>query len=306
MTQFEKSYVIRSKSEEREAVQSKLTNLDNVRADVLTGDKTKGKAIFQVPVSNISPNPRQPRKVFEEKLLKELATSIKNEGVIQPIIVTHDDEEGKFLIVAGERRWRAAQLAGSDVIPAVLRETPDKEMLRIALIENIQRQDLNIIEEAEAYRVLIKDEDITQEECADLVGRDRATVANFLRILNLPREIQDDVSTGRLSMGHGKALLGLENSKQMLKCREIVLKRALNVRQTEQLVQTLRKDRKIGNRSSSDGDPDLGYVAEMLRSFFQTKIKISGKPSKGKIEISYFSTSELERILKLMGQPVSE
>lgn len=271
----------------------------------LDGEHLASQALVSISLELIKPNPRQPRKVFDEKVLKELAASIKNEGIIQPIIVTHDTG-GRYLLIAGERRWRAAQIAGLAAIPAVIKETSSKNLLKIALIENIQRQDLNIIEEAEAYRMLISDEGITQEECADLVGRDRATVSNFLRLLNLPREIQDDVSAGRLTMGHGKAILGLETTSQMLKCRELVLKRALNVRQTEQLVQTLRRSQNKGGKTGLGQDPDLNYLAEMLRSVFQTKIKISGKPSKGRIEISYFSTSELERILKLMGQPLSE
>lgn len=259
-----------------------------------------------VPVESIVPNPRQPRKVFDDRFLKELASSIKNEGVIQPIVVSRDSLEGRFVLIAGERRWRAAQIAGLKRVPVVIREASDKNLLKLALIENIQRQDLNIIEEAEAYRMLISDEGITQEECADLVGRDRTTVANFLRMLNLPREIQDDVSVGRLTMGHGKALLGLDQPKQILKCREMILKRGLNVRQTEQLVQSLRRGSGGSVRGGTKEDPDLDYLAEMLRSFFQTKIKIAGKPSKGKIEISYFSTSELERILKLMGHPMGD
>jgi ParB family chromosome partitioning protein len=289
-------------------LKNKSENLDKliIKSNSSNDKNEKKQEILELPINSIVPNPRQPRKVFDEKFLKELSVSIKNEGVIQPIIVSKSGLEGKFLLIAGERRWRATQIAGLTTIPAVLREASDRNLLKLALIENIQRQDLNIIEEAEAYRMLILDQGITQEECADLVGRDRATVANYLRILNLPREVQDDVSVGRLSMGHGKALLGLDQPKQILKCREMILKRSLNVRQTEQLVQSIRKKKNINEKADLGEDPDLSYLAEMLRSFFQTRIKITGKPSKGRIEISYFSTSELERILKLMGHPMSE
>lgn len=260
-------------------------------------------AVFDLPVGMIVPNPRQPRKYFDETHLKELSESIRRDGIIQPIVVSPYDQSGLYIIVAGERRWRAAKLAGVAKVPALIKETADRDLLRIALIENIQRQDLNIIEEAEAYQLLIKDQGLTHDQCADMVGKDRATVSNTIRLLSLPREIQDDVSNGRMTMGHGKAILGLENTKQMLRCREMVLKRNLNVRLTEQLVQALKSPQKK-QESGSDLDADLNYLAEMLRSYFQTKIKISGKSSKGKIEISFFSTSELERLLKLMGQPI--
>ncbi len=259
--------------------------------------------ILDLPIELIVANPRQPRKYFDEAQLTELSESIGKDGIIQPIIVSPHSQKGIYIIVAGERRWRAAKLAGIPKIPVLVKETAEKDLLRVALIENIQRQDLNIIEEAEAYQLLIQEQSLTHDQCAEMVGKDRASISNTIRLLSLPREIQDDVSNGRMTMGHGKAILGLENQKLMLRCREMILKRQLNVRQTEQLVQNLKNPKKKQEPGSLQ-DADLNYLAEMLRSYFQTKIKISGKSSKGKIEISYFSASELERLLKLMGQPL--
>jgi ParB family chromosome partitioning protein len=175
-------------------------------------------------------------------------------------------------------------------------------MLRLALIENIQRADLNIIEEAEAYASLIKDYGLTQEQCADRVGKERSTVANTLRMLALPREIQDDIMDGRLTMGHGRAILSLEEKKLMLRCRDIVIKKGLSVRATEQLCKTF-KDPKSGAKAGASikDDADLQYITESLRSYLHTKVKLQGNTSRGKIEISYFSAAELERLLRVIG-----
>lgn len=258
--------------------------------------------VVRLDIDKVVPNPHQPRKVFDETALQELSASLKVDGLLQPIIVSKTDN-GKYHIVAGERRWRASKLAGFTSIPAIVRQGSSDDMLRLALIENIQRADLNVIEEAEAYASLIKDFGLTQEQCADRVGKERSTVTNTLRLLSLPREIQDDIMDERLTMGHGRCLLSLEDKKLMLRARDVVIKKNLSVRQTEQLCKAIKSD-KAG--ASAEGrsltkSADLEYVAEGLRSFLQTKVAISGKPDKGRIELWYFSQNELERILKLIG-----
>lgn len=260
--------------------------------------------VVRLDIDAIDPNPHQPRKVFDDVALKELSASLKQDGLLQPIVVARGEQEGRFVIIAGERRFRASKLAGFETIPAIVKDGVSEDMLRLALIENIQRAELNIIEEAEAYASLIKDYGLTQEQCADRVGKERSTVTNALRLLALPREIQDDIMDGRLTMGHGRAILGLEDKKLMLRCRDIVVKKGLSVRQTEHLVKTFRDPKKGGVTGDGTGikdEADLQYITEGLRGFLHTKVKLSGTTSRGRIEISYFSAAELERILKAMG-----
>lgn len=258
--------------------------------------------VVRLDIADVDPNPHQPRKVFDDGALKELSESLKQDGLLQPIVVARGEQEGRYIIVAGERRWRASKLAGFDTIPAIVKDGAQEDMLRLALIENIQRADLNIMEEAEAYASLIKDYGLTQEQCADRVGKERSTVANTLRMLALPREIQDDIMEGRLTMGHGRAILSLEEKKLMLRCRDIVIKKGLSVRATEQLCKTF-KDPKAGGKTGGaiKDDADLQYITESLRSYLHTKVKLAGNTSRGKIEISYFSAAELERLLRVIG-----
>ena len=258
--------------------------------------------VVKLDVSEIDPNPEQPRKVFDEKALQELSESLRQDGVLQPIIVTRQEPTGRYFVIAGERRLRASKLAGLPTIPAIIREAATTDLLRLALIENIQRADLNVLEEAEAYAALIKDFGLTQEQCADRVGKDRSTVANSLRLLGLPREIQEDISTSRLTMGHARAMLSLDEKKMMLRCRDIVIKKSLNVRQTEQLCKTFKAPAKNDNKAPVVKDEaDLQYITESLRTYLHTKVRVAGSTSRGKIEISYFSAAELERLLKVMG-----
>ena len=270
--------------------------------------KTKSMAhdsILQIDVQSIEPNPHQPRKIFNDDALKSLVASVKKDGIIQPLIVTRSDKAGKFTLIAGERRWRAARLSGLKTVPAIVKELVPEDMLRIALIENIQRADLNIIEEAEAYSSLIRDFGLTQEQCSVKVGKDRSTVTNALRLLSLPREIQDDLMDKKLTMGHGRALLALEEKKAILRARDMVVKKQLSVRQTESLVKSYKKSGSLdGASAAKKDDPNLNYISESLRSHLRTKVKISGNATKGKIEISYFNASELERIMNAMGAKV--
>lgn len=276
----------------------------------LTEESSKGSPakkleaeVVRLNISDVDANPHQPRKVFDDVALRELSESLKQDGLLQPIVVGKGEIEGRYIIIAGERRWRASKLAGFDTIPAIIKDGVSEDMLRLALIENIQRADLNIIEEAEAYASLIKDYGLTQEQCADRVGKERSTVTNALRLLALPREIQDDIMEGRLSMGHGRAILSLEDKKLMLRCRDMVIKKGLSVRQTEQIVKTFRDPKKGASLdgASIKDEADLLYITESLRGFLHTKVKFSGNTSRGRIEISYFSAAELERILKTMG-----
>lgn len=262
--------------------------------------------VTELSLDAIVVNPHQPRRFFKDSELQSLAASIKIDGVIQPVTVTKTSTPGKYTLIAGERRLRASRLAGMDKIPAIIREPmTDQEQLRVALIENIQRQDLNVLEEAEAYHALINDFGLTQEQCADKVGKERSTVANILRILNLPREVQDDLVEGRMTMGHGRALLSLDDKKSILRARDIIIKKGMNVRQTEQLCKSQRSGANVTNPTSKQGElADLEYLADGLRATLRTKVKLTGSGSKGKIEISYFSAAELERLLNAMGHKI--
>jgi ParB family chromosome partitioning protein len=221
--------------------------------------------------------------------------------VIQPLVVSKEGEN--YILIAGERRWRASQLAGFEKVPVIVKEVTPEDMLRLAIIENVQRANLNVIEEAEAYAMLIKDYGLTQDDCARKVGKDRTTIANMLRILALPQEVQDDLMNDKLSMGHGRALLALEDRLLILKARDIVLSKKLNVRQTEQLVKKMKKQGPLDDADNdrNKANADLDYLADTLRSQLRTKVKLYGSGGRGRIEISYFSPAELERILQLIG-----
>ncbi len=259
-------------------------------------------SILELDIARVHPNPKQPRKLFRDADLQSLAQSLKQDGVIQPIVVSKDDDG--YMIIAGERRWRASQLAGFEKIPVIVKEVTPEEMLRIAIIENVQRANLNVIEEAEAYAMLIKDYGLTQDDCARKVGKDRATISNLLRILTLPQELQDDLMNDKLTMGHGRAILSLEDRGLMLQARDIVLGKKLSVRQTEQLVKRMKRQGAEAGDNDGEGkavSADLDYLADTLRSHLRTKVRLQGTGSRGKIEISFFSPAELERLLHLIG-----
>lgn len=262
--------------------------------------------VIKIKVTDIEPNPHQPRKIMSQEALDSLAKSIAEDGVIQPIIVKKSDQPGHYTLIAGERRWRASQIAGLKEVPVIIKDIASQDMLRVALIENVQRADLNIVEEAEAYASLINDFGLTQDQCAKKVGKDRTTITNTLRLLTLPKEIQDDLTSDRLSMGHGRCLLSLEDKKIMLRARDIVVKKSLNVRQTEKLCKRIKSfgfDKQSNEQSRASAD--LEYLAESLRSQLRTKVKFAGSGTRGKIEISYFSAAELERILGLIAPRIS-
>jgi len=251
-------------------------------------------------IDEISPNRLQPRNYFDDKKLNELMTSIKEHGVLQPVVVQKVDSG--FELIVGERRWRASKKLGHKKIPAVIREVSDTQSLEIAIIENIHRQDLNPIEEAEAYARLSNEFGLTQEMVAEKVGKSRAAVANILRLLKLSRNIKADLISEKISMGHARALLGLEESKQMETLRNEIIKQDLTVRQTESRVNKLKKevlDKPITQKANKDiFTKDL---EKDLARRLGTKVDIFPKKNGGKLIVTYYSDDDLERIQKLMG-----
>jgi len=252
--------------------------------------------LTEVPLEKISPNAFQPRKRFDDQKLRELAQSIKAHGILSPVIL-REGREG-YELVAGERRLRAAKLAGLKAIPAVVKEVSDSGMLELALIENVQREDLNPLEEAEVYRRLIEEFHLTQEELAERVGKDRSSIANALRLLHLPRKIQEDLITGVLTEGHARAILSVKGEAAQLKLRDRIVSDQLSVRATEALVKKLRS--KSGGRAKAPADPDLQALEETFRHALGTKVKILKKGKGGVIEIAYYSSEDLERIAEII------
>ena len=255
---------------------------------------------FVCPVEELQPHHLQPRKTFNDTKMAELVASIREKGVIQPLVVRHAGDH--YQIIAGERRWRAAQKAGLKEVPVVIQDVSEDWALEMALIENIQREDLNPIEEAEAYRHLMSNFDLSQEEVAKRVGRERPTVANALRLLRLPKDIQQDVIGGQLSMGHARALLSLDAVARIKEARDQVVRRQLSVRQTEALVKRLKGGAERRARRKTKLDPELADLAARLQRCLGTKVNILPQTRGGKggrIEISYYSADELERLLEL-------
>src|SRR5262245_5902195 len=260
--------------------------------DALLGDApTVGDTQTEIPIDQIEPNPRQPRKTFDPGALDELALSIKASGVIQPIVVRRG-LTGGWQLIAGERRWRAARQAGLERIPAVVRAATDAESLELALVENLLREDLNPLEEAEAYQQILTEFGWTQEQLAQRVGKDRSTIANSLRLLRLPRPIQDDLRAGRLTMGHARALLSLTDPAEQLKLRDEILKHEWSVRTTEEGVERRRLVPPVARRRS----PELVALEQAVQRALQTRVRLRGDERRGRIEITYASTDELNRL----------
>ena len=251
-------------------------------------------------IDEISPNRFQPRKYFDDDKLEELVTSIRENGILQPVVV--QKSETGYELVAGERRWRASKKAGLKKIPAMIREVSDTKALELAIIENIHRQDLNPIEEAEAYKRLAEDFSLTQEMIAEKVGKSRAAVANILRLLNLSRNIQENLISGKLSMGHARALLGLDNTGQMQAMCQEILKQGLTVRQTESKVNRLKKPEILKLASSmKKKNIFIRDLEKELERKLGTKVEVSPKKTGGKLVVSYYSDDDLERIQNLIG-----
>ncbi len=257
-----------------------------------------GDQFFQCPVVAITPNPYQPRQDFLESELEDMAASVREKGVITPLLVSKT-EEG-YQLIAGERRWRAAQKAGLERVPVVVREVTPTEQLELALIENIHRKDLNPIEEAMAYGRLLEETGATQESLAKNLGRDRSSIANLLRLLKLPRPIQKDVIDGRLSMGHARVLAGLNTEKEQRALRETIIKQGLSVRQAEALARK-RKAPRPAKRKGDDEDYYFQSLADRLKRSLGTKVEVSRRGKQGRIVVYYYSDDELDRLLDLMG-----
>lgn len=259
--------------------------------------------VQKVPLSRIQPCAFQPRKDFSQEALQELADSIREQGIVQPLIVR---DLGKHLeLIAGERRWRAAQLAGLSEVPVIVREADDRAVLELALIENLQRENLNAIEEAQGYAQLVAQFQLTQEEVAVKVGKSRAVVANALRLLKLPLVLQSYIREGRLSVGHAKVILGLAGEKQQQTAAERVIKEGLNVRQTEGLIAKLQAKAsgadKLSAMAPATRDAHVMSLENKLRERLGTKVQLRYSQGKGSLDIAFFSDDELERILQIVG-----
>jgi ParB family chromosome partitioning protein len=253
------------------------------------------KPLQQCGIEDVQPNPFQPRKTFSDEQLQELVDSIREKGILQPLLVRRKSDG--YELIAGERRWRAAQRAGLREIPILVRDVSDSEMLELSLIENIQRENLNPIEEAEAFKRLMDQFHLTQEEISKKVGKDRTTIANTVRLLRLPPEIKLSLAEGKITMGHARAFLSLDGiDKQKLLWKKL-LAGGLSVRQTESLVKRLRARSSPTPRRSN---PEWSTLVEELQRALGTKVRIVGERKRGKIEIDFFSPAELDRILELL------
>ncbi len=272
-------------------------------ADLAEEDERSTSEYFQCPIFKIEPNPYQPRQHMDEQRLRELAESIRTKGVIQPLVVRQAEDNGGYELIAGERRLRAARIAGLEMVPVVLREATPEDRLELALIENIQRQNLNPVEEAAAYQQLAAEFSLTQEEIAVKVGKERSTVTNILRLLQLPDFAQQDIRDGILTMGHGRVLLSLKENNQILELRNIIVAKSLSVRQSEQLAKKLKKAGKPPKKRTARNPISESYCQTLnneIVSYLGNKSRIIQQGDRGKIEIEYYSFDDLERLHKLI------
>ncbi len=273
------------------------TNLDALIPTSLT---VAGKEVGQqneIDINLISPNPKQPRTVFDESALNELMVSIKEIGILQPPVV-REVIGGRYELIMGERRYRAAKAVGLKTIPVIIRQTPDNELLREALIENIHRSQLNPLEEGAAYAQLLSDFNCTHEELATKLGRSRPHLSNTMRLLSLPPTVQNRVALGIISAGHARALLGLTDASEIEKLANRIVAENLSVRSVEEIIATGGSGKKSTKRKVRKGNPELNEVAEELGDYLDTRVKIEGSAGKGKILIEYSGGEDLQRIIK--------
>ncbi len=261
-------------------------------------DEFDDQQFFQCPVEVIEPNPYQPRQTFSPHELKEMVASVSEKGIITPLLVRKT--ETGYQLIAGERRWRAAQRAGLRRVPVVVREATPSESLELALIENIHRKDLNPIEEAVAYGKLLEETGVTQDVLAKRLGKDRSSITNFLRLLKLPVQIQQDVIDGRLSMGHARVLAGVKNSEEQWSLRNAIIKRELSVRQSEALAKRGKGPTNTREKGSAK-DPYLRSLEDNLKRSLGTKVEIKKRGKKGTVVVHFYSNDELDRLLELFG-----
>ena len=273
------------------------TNLDALIPTSLTvGGKEVGQQ-NEIDINLISPNPKQPRTVFDEAALKELMVSIKEIGILQPPVV-REVIGGRYELIMGERRYRAAKAVGLKTIPVIIRQTPDNELLREALIENIHRSQLNPLEEGAAYAQLLSDFNCTHEELATKLGRSRPHLSNTMRLLTLPQAVQKRVALGIISAGHARALLGLTDAAEIEKLANRIVAENLSVRSVEEIIATGGSGKKSNKRKTRKGSPELNEIAEELGDYLDTRVKIEGSANKGKIVIEYSGGQDLQRIIK--------
>ncbi len=278
-------------------------NLNNSFTEQGIADKENVSRETLIKISRIEPNEGQPRKSFDEETLKELADSMKEYGILQPLLVKR--KGGNFQIIAGERRWRAAKMAGLKEVPVIVREYNKQQSVEIALIENVQRADLNPIEEALAYQQLMQEFGLKQEEIALRVSKNRATITNSIRLLKLAEPVQQLLISGEISSGHARALLGLEDKEQQIALASQIIEKGLNVRQVEKLLKIMTKPQKDEKEKEESEEKDLSFIfrdlEEKMKGIMGTKVMIHQKDkNKGRIEIEYYSASELERIVELI------
>lgn len=249
-------------------------------------------------INLIKSNSDQPRKAFDDDKIAELAESIRHHGIVQPIILKKENEN--YIIVAGERRWRAAKLLGLKEVPTVIMDLSDKQVLEISLIENIQRQDLNPLEEAMAYKKLLDDFDLTQEELSKRIGKSRVSITNTIRLMNLIPTVQQYLIEGVISEGHGRVLLAVSDEQMQISIAQKIIDEKLSVRETEALIRGLAKEKKKDTRIMNKNNIYYKDVSDRLQNFFGTKVNIYDKNNKGKIEIEYYSPEDLQRILEII------
>jgi ParB family chromosome partitioning protein len=261
----------------------------------------ENKGVVELKINEIEPNSNQPRKKFDDEKLNVLSESIKKHGVVQPIIVKKEDNT--YRIVAGERRWRAARMAGLKSIPVIIKELSNKQVMEIALIENLQREDLNPIEEAEAFEKLINEYNLTQEELSESIGRSRSAISNTIRLLGLPQKVKNCLINQEITSGHARAILSIENENLKEKVCDEIIEKNLTVRQTESLVKKYLNESKKANKENKDNknSDELIKIEENLQGIFGTKVRLVSNNKKGKIMIEYYSEDELDRLLTLIG-----
>ena len=274
------------------------TNLDALIPTSLTVGGDEVAQQNEVSIDSISPNPKQPRTVFNEEAMAELVASIKEIGILQPPVV-RQTSAGRYELVMGERRFRAAKLAGLRSIPVIIRQTPDNELLREALIENIHRSQLNPLEEAAAYTQLLQDFNCTHDELAHKLGRSRPLISNTMRLLNLPASVQSRVASGVISAGHARALLGLSNEAQIDQLAKRIVAEGLSVRAVEEIIAaTSPKSASKAKKKSGGTSPEVNEIAEQLGDHLDTRVKIKGGKTKGEISIEFSGYADLARIIK--------
>jgi len=276
------------------------TNLDSLIPTSLTVAGTEVAQQNEIPLSHISPNPKQPRQIFDETAMAELVASIKSVGILQPPVV-RKVAENKYELIMGERRYRAAQIAGFSSIPVIIRQTPDNELLREALIENIHRSNLNPLEEGAAYAQLLSDFGCTQDELAAKLGRSRPLISNTIRLLNLPDSVQRKLASGVLSAGHARALLGLTDGSEIEKLASRIVAEGLSVRATEEIIATLKPTTTTPKKSAVKGTSGAGLAAaELLSDYLDTRVTVQSGKGKGKIVIEFSGSEDLQRIVDLI------